>query len=124
MTSVNYLVSTCLLHNLQTYLINAVTHILDKGGVNDKGDPVTNVTQMLHGAYNIQNWQENEELKELWTYLSDTSNEKFRRLEEPIMTRWWLVGAYACSFKRSIGIWKKICQAIRIFLQVVVLAVR
>ena len=113
MTSANYLVCTCSLHNLQTCLRNAVTNVLGEGGMNEKGEPVKNVMQMLHGAYNIQNWQENEELKELWTYLSATSTGKFKRLEEPIMTRWWLVGACACSFKESIDVWQKICQAIR-----------
>ena len=29
------------------------------------------------------------------------------------MTRWWLVGAYACSFKESMTTWRKICKAIR-----------
>ena len=72
-----------------------------------------NVIQMLHGAYNIQHWQESDELKELWTYLRDATNEEFHRLEEPIMTRWWLLGACACSFKKSISVWKKVCQAIR-----------
>ena len=113
MASANYLVCTCSLHNLQTCLRNAVTNVLGEGGIDDNGNAVMNVMQMLHGKYNIQNWQENKELKELWTYLSDASNEKFKRLEEPIMTRWWLVGACACSFKESITVWKKICKAIR-----------
>ena len=38
---------------------------------------------------------------------------RFKKLEEPIVTRWWLVGACACSFKDSIGMWQRICRAIR-----------
>ena len=73
-----------------------------------------NVMQMLHGAYNLQNWQEDGELKQLWTYLSvDEACQKIKKLEEPIMTRWWLVGACACSFKESMITWRKICKAIR-----------
>ena len=81
--------------------------------MNEKNEPVMNVMQMLHGAYNIQTWQENDDLKELWTYLRDSTDEDFHRLEEPIVTRWRLVGAGAYSFKKSIRVWKKICQAIR-----------
>jgi len=29
-----------------------------------------NCLQMLHGAYNIQNWQEDDELKQLWSQVS------------------------------------------------------
>jgi len=109
----NYLVTTCALHNLQTCLRNAVVNVLGEGGMNDKGEPLMNVMQMLHGAYNLQNWQEDEELKQLWAYLSEAADEKFKKLEEPIMTRWWLVGACACSFKECIITWRKICKAIR-----------
>ena len=49
------LVSTFLLHNLHTYLINAVTNVLGEGGMNKKNETVMNVLQMLHGAYIIQN---------------------------------------------------------------------
>ena len=109
-----YLVSTCSLHNLQTCLRNAVVNVLGEGGMNEKNEPLMNVMQMLHGAYNLQNWQEDGELKQLWTYLSvDEASQKFKKLEEPIMTRWWLVGACACSFKESMITWRKICKAIR-----------
>ena len=46
-------------------------------------------------------------------YLRDTTGEKFKRLKDPIMSRWWLVGECACSFKDSIKTWRKICQTIR-----------
>ena len=88
--------------------------MLGEGGMNEKKEPVMNVMQMLHGAYNLQNWQEDSELKQLWTHLTaDAANETFKKLEEPIMTRWWLVGACACSFKKSMATWRKICKAIR-----------
>ena len=101
------------MHNLQTCLRNAVVNVLGEGGMNDKGEPLMNVMQMLHGAYNLQNWQEDEELKQLWAYLSEDDVVTFKKLEEPIMTRWWLVGACACSFKEYIITWRKICKAIR-----------
>ena len=108
-----YLVTTCALHNLQTCLRNAVVNVLGGGGMNDKGEPLMNVMQMLHGAYNLQNWQKDEELQQLWAYLSEAADEKFKKSEEPIMTRWWLVGACACSFATSLSIWTSICIAIR-----------
>ena len=55
-----YLVTTCALHNLQTCLRNSVVNVLGEGGMKDKGEPLMNVMQMLHGAYNLQNWQEDE----------------------------------------------------------------
>ena len=44
--------------------------------MNEKNEPVLNVMQMLHGAYNLQNWQEDEELKQLWSYLQDDIGEE------------------------------------------------
>ena len=114
-----YLISTCSLHNLQTCLRNAVMNVLGEGGVDVNGAPVMNCMQMLHGAYNLQNWHEVDELSELWKYFAanndddDVLTKKFKKLEEPIMTRWWLVGACACSFATSLSIWTSICIAIR-----------
>jgi hypothetical protein len=103
-----YLISTCVLHNLQTCLRNAVENVTGLGGQNEKGEYKMNVMQMLHGAYNIQNWQEVEELKEVWSFVQDADGLlmrlTFKRLEEPILTRWWLVGACVCSFKESFSV--------------------
>ena len=72
---------------------------MGEGGFDDNNQPIMNCLQMLHGAYNIQNWQEDDELKQLWCHLQDeVANEKFKKLEEPIMMRWWLAGACAYSF--------------------------
>ena len=49
----NYLVTTCALHNLQTCLRNAVVNVLGEGGMNDKGEPLMNVMQMLNEAYDL-----------------------------------------------------------------------
>ena len=38
---------------------------------------------------------------------------EFKKLEEPVLTWWWLVSAYASSFKESKHVWKKICKGIR-----------
>ena len=59
--------------------------------MNEKNEPVMNDIQILHGAYNIKNWQASEELKELWTYLRDTTDKKIKRLKESIIKFWWLV---------------------------------
>ena len=94
-------------------------NVLDEGEIDADGQPITNCMQMLHGAYNLQNWHETEELNELWEYLRNNENEsdilttRFKKLEEPIMTRWWLVGACACSFSQCLYIWTSICIAIR-----------
>ena len=52
---------------------------------------------MLHGAYNIQNWQKDGKLKELCRYLQELNKEDkiFKKLEDPIATRWWLVAVCA-----------------------------
>ena len=74
-----YLVATCSLHILQTCLRNAVVNLLGEGGINEKNEPVMNVMQMLHGAYNLQNWQEDSKLKQLWSYLTaDEASHEFK----------------------------------------------
>ena len=69
---------------------------------------------MLHGCYNLQNWHEIDEMKEIWKYISEQECAylKFKKLEEPVLSRWWLVGACASSFKESRFIWQKICTAV------------
>eukprot|EP00957_Ditylum_brightwellii_P076192 5791584-Ditylum_brightwellii.AAC.1 len=69
-----YLISTCTLYNVQTALHDAVEHILGEGSQDENGDYKMNVMQMLHGAYNLQNWKEFKELTELWIYLSSVSD--------------------------------------------------
>lgn len=82
--------TTCSLHNLQTCLRTAVVNVLGEGGNDDKGEPVMNVMQMLHGAWNIQNWQEDEELDGLWKIIQkgNATEIKFREMEQPVLTRW------------------------------------
>ena len=65
------------------------------------GEHKLNMMQMLHGCYNSQNWNKTEELKEIWNYISqkECACLKFRKLEEPVLSRWWLVGACAGCFK-------------------------
>ena len=65
-----YLISTCSLYNLQNCLRKAAIHVLGEVGVDKNGQPVMNCMQMLHRAYNLQNWQEFDELKQLWVYLT------------------------------------------------------
>ena len=87
---------------------------MGEGVFDDDSKPIINYLQMLHGAYNIQNWQEDDEIKHLCSHLQDNvTNEKFKKLENLIMTRWWLVGACACSFKEIIITWRKIFQSIQ-----------
>ena len=60
--------------------------------MDDQKNPVMNVMQLLHGAYNIQNWNEVDELREIWDFLQGEGDEvlyePFKRLEKPVMTRW------------------------------------
>ena len=110
----SYLISSCTLHNIQTALRNAVINVLGDGGMED-GEFKLNVMQMLHGCYNIQNYHESDELKEIWKYITkeESTDLKFRKLEEPVLSRWWLVGVCATSFKVCKEVWEKICIAIR-----------
>ena len=61
------LASNYVFHTLQTYLRNEVQHVLGEGGMDEKGNYSMNCIHTLHRVYIIQNWQENDELKELWT---------------------------------------------------------
>jgi len=73
---------------------------------------------MLHGAHNLQNWQKVDELKQLWVHLTandggENVSKKIKKLKEPIVTRWWLVRACACSFVGSLSAWTLIFVAVR-----------
>ena len=48
-----------------------------------------NAMQLLHGAYNLQNWYEHDELKDIYLYTRQCEglDQKFIKLEEPILTR-------------------------------------
>ena len=115
LTSPIYLMTSCALHNLQTALRNGIQLVLGEGGLEDDGKGKRNAMQLLHGAYNIQNWCENDELKEIYLYTREQEGleMKFKKLEEPIVTRWWLVGACATSFLACLSTWTRICDGIR-----------
>ena len=55
--------------------------------MDDNGAYMMYAIQMLHGVYNIQNWQETEELKELWKYVERLKVDKmqFTKLDESII---------------------------------------
>ena len=117
LTHEHYLLSTCSLHNLQTALRNGIEFVFGGGGMDENGFKL-NCMQMLHGAYNLQNWEEKECLKEMWEFIRDVERGNvedipFKALSEPVATRWWLVGECACAFKESIKAWRHICVAIR-----------
>ena len=65
-----------------------------------------NAIKMLHSAFNLQNWQEIDELRELWKFVANNNLLKLKKLEDPVLSRWWLVGACACSFKESFEAWE------------------
>ena len=80
---IHYLIAICSLYNLQTGLRNAIEAVIGVGGTDNKGEYVKNAMQIIYGAYKIQNWQETEELKELWKYVQedDVNNQKFKKIE-------------------------------------------
>ena len=58
---------------------------------------------------------EHDELKDIYLYTQSQEGLelKFQKLEEPIVTRWWLVGACAVSFLAAQQVWTRICDGIR-----------
>ena len=55
---------------------------MEEGGFDDDSKLIMNCLQMLHGAYNIQNWQKDDKLKQLWLHLQENVvNENFKKLE-------------------------------------------
>ena len=63
-----YLVASCSLHNIQTGLRNGVELVLGEGGLDDNMKGKRNAMQLLHGVYNLQNWCEHDELKDIYLY--------------------------------------------------------
>ena len=58
-----YHIIFCILHDIQTALQNAVELVWGSGGTDKYGEYFQTALQMLHGAYNLQNWHELDELK-------------------------------------------------------------
>ena len=85
-----YLVTSCVLHNIQTALRNGVQLVLGEGGLEEDGKGKMNAMQLLHGVYNIQNWCKHDELKDIYQYTRTQQglDTKFKKLKEPIVTRW------------------------------------
>ena len=115
LTSPAYLITSCSLHNLQTALRNGIQLVLGEGGLLEDGTGKLNAMQLLHGSYNIHNWMEHDKLKDIYLYTQSQEglDLKFQKLEEPIVTRWWLVGACAVSFLAAQQVWTRICDGIR-----------
>ena len=63
-----YLVTSCALHNLQTALRNGVQLVLGEGGLDHELKGKHNAMQLLHGAYNLQNWYKHDKLKDIYLY--------------------------------------------------------
>ena len=110
-----YLITSYTLHNLKTALRNGLQLVLGEGGLDSELKGKHNAMQLLDGAYNLQNWHEHDELKDIYLYTQKCEglDEKFIKLEEPILTRWWLVGACATSVLKCKSTWEKICNGIR-----------
>ena len=109
-----YFIASCTLHDLQTALRNAVDKVLGLGGIDEDNNHLQTAMQILHGCYNIQNWHEADELKELYVFVrkEEGLEEKFKSLPEPVLTRWWLVGACAVLLKETFGTWQKVLRGV------------
>ena len=68
-----YIVASYTLHNIQTCLRAAVLNMMGNVGTYDARDYKKNTMEMIHGLYNIQNYQEDEELKEIQSYAEGLS---------------------------------------------------
>ena len=71
--------STCTLHNLQTCFRNAVVNVLGEGGLDQM-----NLMQLLHGAWNLQNYLENDEIRDIWKYVQEHDMHNNESEWEPI----------------------------------------
>ena len=57
-----------MLQNIQIDLQNSVELLLGEGGLDDNMKGKRNAMQLLHGVYNLQNWCEHDELKDIYLY--------------------------------------------------------
>ena len=85
----SYLHPTCSLHGHQLVLSNPVKKLIGDGGLGKQ-----NALQLLHSIYNLQTGGggtfEVSEFKKIWKSLF---NEDFSKITEPVLTRWWTIGA-------------------------------
>ena len=89
--------------------------VLDEGRLDSNMNGKIIAIQLLYGFYNLQNWCEHDEQKDiyLYTHKEEGKEENFMKLEEPLLTQWWLVSKCACSSLASQSAWKQICTRIQ-----------
>ena len=91
-----YIRSTCSLHNIQKCLQNAVTNVLGEGGFDTDDKPIMNCMQMLRGAYNIQDWHNNNKLVKLCEYFTNNNNNVLKKIQKARRTNRDLVVISQC----------------------------
>ena len=102
----NYLLPTCSLHALQLVLSNPIIKCIGGTGLGIQTAP-----QLLHSLYNLCTGGggtfEISEFQLMWRKKFD---EKFKKITEPVLTRWWTVGAAAQEVKPNWEKWTAIAQ--------------
>ena len=108
-----YRVVSCSLHNVQTCLRQCVQKVYGEGGMiekqNGKVEYKKNAMQLLNGLYNLFTYLDVEEIKEMWRVTCEDLgvDEKFTKLTNPVVTRWWLIGVTASEVNKHWRIWER-----------------
>ena len=71
--------------------------------------------QLLNGACNIFNYLDIEEVQGFWedALVRLNRTNKFKKLTNPVLTRWWLVGACAVELDEKWNVWKMVIKGVR-----------
>ena len=71
--------------------------------------------QLLNGLYNYFKYLDLEEMREIWELSCEDlekENVKFKKLTNPVVTRWWLIGVTASELKEDWDIWQKMMKGL------------
>ena len=101
-----YLSPTCTLHAVQLTLSNPTKNLMGDGGLGQQ-----NVLQLLHSLFNLQSGGggsfEISEFKMMWLELF---GEKFKKITEPVLTRWWTIGQAIKQVLPNLHKWRIIAK--------------
>ena len=123
LTAIGYRVVSCSLHNIQTCLRQCIQKVYGEGEqverVSECGkktqDYKINAMQLLNGLYNLFKYLDLEEMKEIWKVSCEDlgkDNVKFKKLTNPVVTRWWLIGVTASEVDEDWDIWKQMMKGL------------
>ena len=123
-----YLISFCTIHILNLCLSNPIELLMGTGGLltdseGKEAGYIKNLLQALHGLYDLEQRFEAPRWKELWEdaarkagvyHLVAGKRGKVKKMQRPVLTRWWTIGEAAKILLEYFEIYVQIVKDIEV----------